>query len=472
MILVDAIVPVYNVEPYLHDCIESLLRQKIPFHKVILINDGSTDKSKETCEEYCNKYSNIELVNQENHGLGYSRNVGINQSRADYVVFIDSDDFVSERMTERILNELEVEQVDALIYNASEQYDIRVERPQNYFEHSASLNNNIMSGIQYFIMAFPSNYIVSACIAAYRRKFLLQNNICFPEGIYHEDYFFYMQVWLNAKTVKCIADALYIRRYRENSITTSRYCFKRCKDLIKGKLIEWEYIRKFEGKIEDWIIRLFILNETAKILNILQDNGEPKWKMAEQFLNEFWIRWGYLLQEDLSWSESYLVLQIINLANNYSQSKIHEKKDMRLLRSKCSQKLEEGIRFRVLQSSLCTNRRIGIYGVGAHTALLIELYEKYVGKMNPDALFIVTEENEQKMYHGRKIITYNQLSNDIDCVIISSRVYQEQMIDNLKKMGINDSQLIILYNNNDVCDITQAYKMLTEGKDKNEEEHN
>lgn len=471
MILVDAIVPVYNVEPYLRDCIESLLKQRIPFHKIILVNDGSTDKSKEICEEYSYKYRNIELINQKNQGLGCSRNVGIKHSRADYVVFIDSDDFVSDRMTERVLCELEIKQVDVLIYNASEQYDIDIERQKNYFEHSTFLNDRIMSGTEYFVMAFPRNYIVSACVAAYSRKFLLQNSICFPEGIYHEDYFFYMQVWLNARMIKCIGDALYIRRYRVNSITTSPYCAKRCKDLIEGKILEWKYIRKYEGKIADWIIRLIILNEMAKILNVLQDNSDPEWGMAEELLNEFWIYWGHILQGDLSWSESYLVLQIVSLANDYPKSKMSEKMDLNLLGLKCKEKLEEGIRYRVSQTALSMDGKIGIYGVGAHTALLVELYEKFIGKMNKDVFFIVTEESEQREYYGRKIITYDHLQNDIDYVVISSLVYQEQMIENLKKVGINNKKLIVLYSNNEVCDITQAYKMLTERKYKNEKEY-
>lgn len=461
MIFIDAIVPVYNVEPYLRECIDSLINQTISFHKIILINDGSTDRSGKICEEYCDRYDFIKLINQDNRGLGAARNVGIRNSQADYVVFVDSDDFVSDRMVERICSELKEEKVDMLIYSAGERYDIDSAQKPGYFKHSDFLNGKTMNGFRYIKEAFPRNYIISACIAAYRRRFLLDNRIFFPERLLHEDHFFNMQVWINANKMRYIGDSLYIRRYRENSITTSEYSRKRCQDLIDGKILEWNYIRERQKKIEPWIIRIFVLQETAKILDMLKENSRPEWKMAEQLQELFFTYWISFLEKELSWSESYLVLQIINvIPNDFSDIKYKGLNRKRLI-GKYKEILKAGIKDRLKQISLCEGK-VGIYGVGAHTELLLDCYQRYIGDWDADLFFVVTKLDGRGEYRGREIISCDRLTNDVDYIIVSSLVYQEDMVANLKKVGIDNDKIITLYGSNEVCDITQANALLLE----------
>ena len=92
--MISIIVPVYNVEEYLEECIESIRQQTFTDFEVILVNDGSTDYSKEICEEYCRKDSRFRLINQENQGQSIARNRGIAESTGEFIVFIDSDDIV------------------------------------------------------------------------------------------------------------------------------------------------------------------------------------------------------------------------------------------------------------------------------------------------------------------------------------------------------------------------------------------
>ena len=94
--LVSIIVPVYNVESWLNKCIDSLLEQSYKNIEILLINDGSTDKSGDICNEYLNKSSKIRVFNNENKGLSYSRNFGMKNANGKYIVFIDSDDFISD----------------------------------------------------------------------------------------------------------------------------------------------------------------------------------------------------------------------------------------------------------------------------------------------------------------------------------------------------------------------------------------
>ena len=92
--MISIIVPVYNVEFYLKECLESIQKQTYTNFEVILVNDGSTDNSKEICEEYCRKDTRFYLMNQENQGQSIARNRGVAESTGEFIVFIDSDDIV------------------------------------------------------------------------------------------------------------------------------------------------------------------------------------------------------------------------------------------------------------------------------------------------------------------------------------------------------------------------------------------
>ena len=99
---VSVVVPVYNVEPYLEECLDSLVAQSLKEIEILVVNDGSTDRSEEIARRYCREHQNIVLVNKKNRGCASARNVGIECSRGDYVGFVDSDDWVGPSMFEKL----------------------------------------------------------------------------------------------------------------------------------------------------------------------------------------------------------------------------------------------------------------------------------------------------------------------------------------------------------------------------------
>ena len=238
----SVIVPVYNVQLYLEKCLASLLEQTEAFDEIILINDGSTDESKKICETYCREYDNFTLINQNNHGLAATRNLGIQKATGDYIIFVDSDDYIKKETNKILKHTLQLKETEVLYYNAEIRYDISFKEKEDAFKHGNCLNENYMTGIEYLIDVFPRKYTVSACLAAYKREFLLQNDISFPEGIYFEDNFFSLQVLTKAKKIFGISDSLYVRRYRENSIMTSKITQKKCQDLVTIQKLMWEYL--------------------------------------------------------------------------------------------------------------------------------------------------------------------------------------------------------------------------------------
>lgn len=112
MKLISIIVPVYNVEKYLSECLDSLINQTYKNIEIICINDGSTDESGKICDEYSKKYKNIFVVHKKNEGLGFARNTGMNHVKGDYVLFVDSDDYIDKDMVEKLFNSISKNKVD------------------------------------------------------------------------------------------------------------------------------------------------------------------------------------------------------------------------------------------------------------------------------------------------------------------------------------------------------------------------
>ena len=101
--MISVIVPVYNVEEYLEECLENIRQQTFTDIEVILVNDGSTDGSRKICERYCEKDNRFKLINQENQGQSVARNRGVKESIGEYIMFVDSDDVINTSVLEVLL---------------------------------------------------------------------------------------------------------------------------------------------------------------------------------------------------------------------------------------------------------------------------------------------------------------------------------------------------------------------------------
>ena len=227
------IVPVYNVEKYLTECLESIISQIYLDYEVICINDASKDKSSKILLEYAERYEKITIINNtENRGLSYSRNVGLKAAVGEYIVFVDSDDYIKEDTLSKFARALENKSVDILNFN----YDMLFETVNNEDERINPPYNTFnipISGQQWYCQSRKDRtYTPMACNKVFRRGFLLDNNLFFYESLLHEDELYAIQTLFHAKNVMNIEESLYVYRKRDNSITMSRQTTKRLDSFV------------------------------------------------------------------------------------------------------------------------------------------------------------------------------------------------------------------------------------------------
>ena len=116
--VVSVIIPVYNVEKYLEECIDSVLAQTYQNIEIILVDDGSTDSSGLICDRYAEKNTNISVIHQKNSGLSAARNSGLNKANGDYIYFLDSDDYISADAIEKLFSIAENDKSDIVFFDA------------------------------------------------------------------------------------------------------------------------------------------------------------------------------------------------------------------------------------------------------------------------------------------------------------------------------------------------------------------
>ncbi|MDD3053776.1 MAG: glycosyltransferase family 2 protein [Endomicrobiaceae bacterium] len=217
MLKISIIVPVYNVEKYLRQCLDSILSQTFKNFECICINDGSLDSSLSILKEYSEIDKRIKIISQENKGLSVTRNVGIKQSSGKYITFIDSDDWITNGYLEKLYNV--IISTDADIVRAS--YKFYYQKEDIY--QSAKIRaihkiNNINNDLERLYKGYAGAFVWGKL---YKTNLLKDNNIYFYEGKSSEDCPFSALAFLYAKNIVFINYELYIYRKQVISITSN-----------------------------------------------------------------------------------------------------------------------------------------------------------------------------------------------------------------------------------------------------------
>lgn len=231
---ISIVVPIYNVELYLRECIESLVNQNLPSaeYEIILVNDGSTDRSGEIAKEYVDKFDNITFYEQVNQGQAVARNLGLNKAQGEYVMFVDSDDYLEKNILKRMYDEAVANNNDILITG----FNVQQKDGDYHNQTDLKIFNTNLSGADALLQGLN---IGSTCTRLYKRELLSNNNIYFKAGIKHEDVYFNIEVYPLAKSIRSLD--LYTYNYRWNEGSTDR-SFDRV-NITKGLMSDLEIAR-------------------------------------------------------------------------------------------------------------------------------------------------------------------------------------------------------------------------------------
>lgn len=222
---VSIIIPVYNVEKYLNRCVDSIILsiKNVKNVEILLIDDGSTDNSKNIVDNYDKKYSFIKSFHKKNGGLSDARNFGLLKSKGDYVIFIDSDDEISSSNFKKVLDKIITSDCDTILWDAimiNEESNIIESKENDYYIHSGLKTNLKYTGIECVKKQLldHSDYVTTVWLGAYKKEFLFKNHLFFEKNLLHEDELWSIKMFVNAYKVEYIDSKVYLYRQRENSI--------------------------------------------------------------------------------------------------------------------------------------------------------------------------------------------------------------------------------------------------------------
>lgn len=208
--MISIVIPVYNVERYLQECLDSCLMQTYKKIEIVIINDGSTDRSGEIAEKYAASDDRLKYIRQENRGVSFARNVGIDKSLGEYVIFVDSDDFIPENYVEKLFNELLRTDADMVFCEAYRWYGD--EKKEEFLINTEHLP--IENGTDYL----EANLTTYMWGKIYKRN--LVTNTILQKCNLCEDMFFNLQVLPKCRKVSYIREFLYYYRFNDSSITS------------------------------------------------------------------------------------------------------------------------------------------------------------------------------------------------------------------------------------------------------------
>ncbi|MEE1156783.1 MAG: glycosyltransferase family 2 protein [Methanobrevibacter sp.] len=323
---ISVVLPVYNVANYLRKCLDSLVNQTFEDFEVICVNDGSTDLSLGILEGYALTDSRFKIISQENKGLSGARNTGIQHVRGEYVLFVDSDDWIEENALEELYKHVEGFDSDITMFKfryfnedtkeISESQNSKLEIiPDSLI--TSNFNYNDVLDILFKISHSPFNKL-------YKTSFLRELDAKFLYGSYYEDLEFFYKVFLKAEKVSVLPQYLYFYRIRDESISNigdeGSFDIFNVLDYTKQTLIDSNIYRQVRN---EWLMFIIV---NLKFIYLRLDTQfkdqflcEMKEKYNDFSLNEvvYSQNWHY---EDRAFHESIL------LAENYKEFDLYYEK--------------------------------------------------------------------------------------------------------------------------------------------------
>lgn len=314
---VSVIVPVYNVEKYLERCLDSLIEQTLEEIEIIVVNDGSTDRSGELADQYCSRFENIISVSKPNGGLSDARNYGMKYVSGEYIAFVDSDDYVEKTMFEKLYTKAHNEDLDVVVCDTFMDY------PGNSYVLKSNLHFTD-NPVRAYIYASPM-----ACTRLVKRS--VMEKFSFQKGILYEDLNVTPTYITETSKVGFLEEPLYHYVQRDNSIMNQSEFNNRLLDIfkvtahVKEVFEERGMYDEFHEEIEylylihllrSAVLRFLQYKNTDKYLeqiNMIIRREFPMWK-KNRYFKQSGMKFKTVCY--LAYYRRYLVLKILNHLNN------------------------------------------------------------------------------------------------------------------------------------------------------------
>ncbi len=265
---VSVIIPVYNVEKYLAECLDSISDQTLKDIEIICVNDGSSDNSLNILKRYADIDKRIIVLSQENGGLSVARNTGINFAHGKYIYFCDSDDKLELTALEELYNRAEADKLDILYFDAeaffeNEEIENKLSSYKTYYQRKNKYIGTYRGKELFNSFLKNHDFLPSACLSFSKKDFLLKNNLLFEPGILHEDNIWSFKCIILADRAGYLDKNLYHRRVRANSIVSQKITFEhvygyfisaiKAIDFFKNINLSDDEFKNINKLIESWL---------------------------------------------------------------------------------------------------------------------------------------------------------------------------------------------------------------------------
>lgn len=296
---VSVIVPVYNAEKFLSRCLESLIKQTLEGLEIVIINDGSTDKSQEIIDEYRNKHNNVVVYTQENVGIAETRNVGLSKATGEYIGFIDSDDYAESTMFEKMYNQAKMENAEIVVSNfewVHENGNRKLQKEGPY-----------LGGKEMIIHLFATLWN-----KIYKTDWVKETGLQFPKGNRYEDAYFLYCLAPQVEKIVFIEETFVSYVQHSQSITHTHN--NQVKNMITVFELISEYYKEngwyeiYHEELEYVHIRFFLGNSFLRSAQI-KDSKDRE----ETIL----LGWDLLNREFPNWNKNKYLKQLGGLKNQY-----------------------------------------------------------------------------------------------------------------------------------------------------------
>lgn len=272
MDLVSVIVPVYKVEEYLEKCVESILNQTYSNLEIILVDDGSPDRCPRMCDGLAQKDSRIRVIHKANGGLSDARNEGVRHASGKYLLFVDSDDYISRELVSKTVKAARDQKCDIVLFD----YYCVEDGVQEIRSTNLPAGKVMNLGTDKELLLAPP----SAWTKLFDREFYMSSGCTFPVGRYFEDLAVTPLLFLAAERIVYVKEPLYYYMIRENSIMTGKNYRKSCEDKlavldhILSSYREKGVYEKYREELE-YLVFANAYFEPSK--ELVLDRGDRKW---------------------------------------------------------------------------------------------------------------------------------------------------------------------------------------------------